>query len=76
MEKRKIKRGKCASGPCGGNVVEEVWTTREYDPSTGPLIFGPKSEDQYKELNHTSGLFCDRCGIKYQFVPNEFLSRS
>lgn len=50
---------------CSGKIVAD--TKIEYDPATGPPIYGPGSRRQFKEK--TKGYFCTRCGIKYQFPP-------
>jgi len=55
--------GKCVV--CGGEIVER--RTREFDPMSGPLIFGPGSRRQFKVVN--KGLHCSKCGLKYEFLP-------
>ena len=50
---------------CEGRIVELF--VEEFDPKTGPPIFGPGSKRQFKEVS--KGYYCDHCGLKYQFVP-------
>jgi len=57
--------GKCVV--CGGVIVELI--EREFDATTGPMIFGPGSKGQFREVS--KGFYCshESCGIKYQFIP-------
>lgn len=55
--------GKCR--PCGGNIVEKI--NREYDPALGPMVIGPGSRHQIREVS--KGFHCEQCGLKYEFVP-------
>ncbi|MBI2669899.1 MAG: hypothetical protein HYX20_02040 [Candidatus Yanofskybacteria bacterium] len=59
----KLTDGKCVV--CGGVIAELI--EREFDSTTGSLIYGPGSKNQYK--NVSKGFHCHNCGIKYQFIP-------
>jgi len=50
---------------CGAKIVKVI--TTEYDPSTGPRIFGPGGRRQYRDV--FKGFHCSVCGLKYAFVP-------
>ena len=51
---------------CGGDIV--LHREHRYDPSTGPMIFGPGSKNQIRKYE---SLYCDACGLKYQKLPKE-----
>jgi len=51
---------------CKGPIVELF--EYEYDPTTGPPVYGPASREQQHKVS--KGLYCKKCGIKYQFVPD------
>jgi transcriptional regulator with XRE-family HTH domain len=57
-----------APGPrcvvCEGPLKTTRW--QQYDPSTGPMIYGPGSLGQYVE--HES-ITCPRCGLRYEHAP-------
>ena len=55
--------GRCVV--CGGEIVEVV--VSEYNPMSGPLIIGPGSVNQFREVS--KGYHCKNCGLKYEFVP-------
>ena len=57
--------GRC--GVCKGQIVEKVST--EYNPMTGPPVFGPGSKRQFKKVS--KGYHCKDCGLKYEFIPNK-----
>jgi len=59
------KPTKDSCGCCGGIIVEKI--VKEFDPRTGPLIFGPGSRDQHREVS--KGFHCKICGVKYEFIP-------
>ena len=63
MAKIKDTEGKCVV--CKGQIVETMIT--EFDPKTGPPIFGPGSKRQFKEVSR--GYHCRGCGLKYEFIP-------
>ncbi len=52
---------------CGGDITERI--VQEYNPVTGPPIIGPGSRQQYHYVSQ--GLYCKKCGVKYEFVPGE-----
>ena len=54
--------GKCPV--CGGRIMRDV---KEYNPKSGPLIFGSGSKNQSHEVDH--GLYCEKCKIKFQEMP-------
>lgn len=59
----KLTEGHCVV--CKGQIVEKVGT--EYNPMTGPPVFGPGSRRQFKEVG--KGYHCKNCGLKYEFPP-------
>lgn len=59
------RTGKCIL--CDGTLKEQIEV--RYDPSTGPLIMGPGSRRQYKEVSE--GFVCDNCGLRYATLPTE-----
>jgi len=63
-EELKSKEGICRV--CKGTIIES--TVYEYDPMTGPPVIGPG----YKRQQHkvSKGFYCEKCGIKYQFIPD------
>ena len=63
--KPRLYQGACKV--CGGDVTEKI--VREFNPMTGPPIIGPGSRQQYSYVS--KGLYCKRCGIRYEFVPEE-----
>lgn len=50
---------------CGGQIIEDIVT--EYNPITGPIIFGPGSKNQFRNVH--KGFYCWKCGLMYKFVP-------
>jgi len=52
---------------CGGQVIGSV--TREYRGDPMRRIIGPGSINQMTTVHH--GWHCTKCGLKYQFPPNE-----
>ena len=50
---------------CNGTVVEKL--VSEFNPASGPLIIGPGSRGQYR--NVSKGFHCTKCGLKYEFAP-------
>ena len=50
---------------CKGKVTETF--SKQFDPSTGPMIIGPGSYSQFRWVS--SGLHCLNCGIKYAKLP-------
>ncbi|TSC82096.1 MAG: hypothetical protein G01um101420_626 [Parcubacteria group bacterium Gr01-1014_20] len=53
---------------CKAGEIVESFSSR-HDPSTGPPIFGPGSQNQIKRFS--DGFHCANCGISYFFVPDE-----
>ncbi len=64
-------RGLCrimhAEGMCRGVITDD--TRKEFDPTMGAMIIGPGSRNQFHTVSH--GYYCVKCGVKYQFVPQE-----
>jgi len=52
---------------CGSPAKPDV--SIQYDPSTGPMIFGPGGANQNKRVH--KGFYCTNkeCGIMYKFCP-------
>jgi len=63
----RLFKGACRIPGCGGDITERI--VQEYNPMTGPPIFGPGSRQQYHYVSQ--GLYCKKCGVKYEFVPGE-----
>ena len=63
MARTNDTKGKCMV--CEGRIVELF--VEEYNPMTDLPVFGPRSENQFREVN--KGYHCEKCGLKYQFVP-------
>jgi len=61
----KVFEGACKV--CGGDIKEKI--VCEYDPATGPPLFGPGSAKQFRDFHR--GYYCTRCGIRYEFVPKK-----
>ena len=59
----KPREGKCRV--CGGVVTETY--SKQYDPRSGPMIYGPGSRNQYNWTS--SGLYCQDCGLSYHKLP-------
>jgi hypothetical protein len=60
--------GKCRV--CGGDILEDV--RHEHDPTTGPPVIGPGSENQFRDFHY--GYYCDDCGLAYKKLPKEIVS--
>jgi len=52
---------------CGGDITEDFFL--EHNPMSGPPILGPGSKQQRRYTS--SGLYCNKCGICYEFVPDK-----
>lgn len=52
---------------CGSPAKPDV--SMQYDPSSGPMIFGPGSRNQIKRVH--KGFYCinKECGILYKWAP-------
>lgn len=57
--------GKGVCRVCGGDIVEKI--VHEFNPRSGPLIIGPASKEQFHDIHE--GYYCNKCGLKYEFVP-------
>lgn len=52
---------------CRGDVTEKI--SEKFNPMTGPMIIGPGSRSQFYFARE--GLYCQKCGLKYEFLPGE-----
>jgi len=62
----RVVRGTCRT--CGGVVVETF-----FDAYTRPIELipiGPASKQYVVRLS--GGLYCEECGVKYEFLPKEY----
>lgn len=57
--------GKCVY--CQGRIVER--RVEKYNSMSGPPIDGPGSIRQFRVVS--AGYHCEKCGLKYAFIPKE-----
>lgn len=63
--KPKARIGTCVF--CGGKVTEDF--VQKFDASSGPMIIGPGSRDQFYWAS--TGLGCIDCGLAYKKLPKQ-----
>jgi len=63
MSEIRITNSECLA--CKSAIVEKI--VSEFDPMSGPLIFGPGSRQQFRKVS--KGFYCKQCGLKYEFAP-------
>jgi len=54
--------GRCV---CNGDIVIETIRTSEFNPESGPPIFGPGSRQQFRDVK-SEKCFCFKCGLVYE----------
>ena len=65
VERWKPKKEQIGFCLCRGPIVLLTSYTSEFNPTSGPIIIGPGSRDQFRRVEHQK-CFCAGCGLHYE----------